>query len=363
MKTFNTWLEAIVSRRAIPFDQDDIDYLHQVDSQYWSDALKKRYNDFLMQAAIALQEGHPIQDIQSTTLQGIGRRGNKHFELNTGMTKLVKKLQDLGFDLSDPQPASSTLGSMSLMSIHTARTLLRHWREQSPVKELLPGFSQYVPNKLQTKMNSMDDPLEAERIFAQIKPDLEQKAQRMIYSKMATLSDPDHPQHINFSYWNERKDELLQAALQAVKDNLKDPPSRYWKLMNDRIGDLLQTGHVSRRKFGTAKQNNIDINDLLRKGHTPQQISTALHTGPRNRYTPFTFNIEPPPNQPQQDLKNIYQSVPSQSAPVNKYGDKTLSARRKKATDRILQGKDSSYVGNYALAPTESFKNWLEKRA
>jgi hypothetical protein len=133
--------------------------------------------------------------------------------------------------------------------------------------------------------------------------------------------------------------------------------------MNDRIGDLLQTGHVSRRKFGTAKQNNIDINDLLRKGHTPQQISTALHTGPRNRYTPFTFNIEPPPNQPQQDLKNIYQSVPSQSAPVNKYGDKTLSARRKKATDRILQGKDSSYVGNYALAPTESFKNWLEKRA
>jgi len=359
MITFNIWLEAIMNRSVIPMDQEDIKYLKQVSREFWKDALKHRYNDFLIKAVEDLEANRPMQDIQSTTLQGYARRVI-NVELNTGMTKLIKKLQRLGFDLSDPQQASSTLGSMHLMNSSQAGNIIKNWIAQNPNGELMPGFKQYTPNKLQSQVNSMDDVMAAERKFANIKPQIEQVARKMIDKKLQTLADPNHPYHINYYYWSERKDELLQGLFKAVKDNLNEPSERYYNVMANKITSFLQTGHVNKRLLDRAKENGIDVGFLLKKGYTIQQITDAFaNAGGRNRYSQYKFNLVGPPQQ-QDFLKTIHQSVPTPAAGINNYGRNTLAKKRKKATGEILQGTDtSSNVGTYTLAPTESFKDWL----
>ena len=78
---------------------------------------------------------------------------------------------------------------------------MKAWQAQNPGGPLEPGFGRFTPNKLQGSINSIDDPNEERVKWLKIKPKIEQMATSAIESKLKTMSDKNHPLHLNYYYW------------------------------------------------------------------------------------------------------------------------------------------------------------------
>jgi len=102
--SFQNFLEAVIGRNSIPMDQDDVDYLSQFPNHFWIDAIKQRYNDLLLKAIDGVATD-PITIKVHTRRHGMaGQGGIQQIQVNARMDKLLNKLKNLGYDLSDPHP-------------------------------------------------------------------------------------------------------------------------------------------------------------------------------------------------------------------------------------------------------------------
>lgn len=364
MYTFSQFLEAVMGRSAIPMDQDDVNYLNQFPKNFWPDAIKQRYNDLLLQA-IARGTSDPVNVKVRTARKGqTGEGGIKQLQINARMDKVLSKLKNLGFDLSDPHPETQTLSNMKLMNREQARTLIKNWLNysaQAGQEGLVPGYARFTPTKLERGVQSYDDPYddESRSRWAQISKDVIETAKRLTGLFINKLSRPNDSSHINYYYWRERQDEITKELIQRIKDNLADPdimnPKKRYYLMNGQISLFNQTGHVSRRTLARAKKEKVDIPSLIKQGHTMAQITDALNKayvgGKHGSNSQWSFNIEGPPQQ-QDFLKNIHQSAETPDSAIANYGKQTISALRQRHSQKVMQNPEMQQkVTPYQLAP------------
>jgi hypothetical protein len=378
MYTFSLFLEAMISRDAIPMDQDDINYLNQFPKHFWINAIKQRYNDLLLQA---INGGitDPVSVTVRTATPGISSGGTQTFNVNARMDKVLKKLKNLGYDLSDPHPETQTLSNMKLMNREQARTLIKNWlnySQQQGSRGLMPGFARFTPTKLEKVVQSYDNPQdnEARRKWIELQPVVKQEVEHYTKLFIKRLSYPENPLHLNYYYWSERPDELIQGASKRIQDNLANPkifdPIIRRNLINNYLSSAGQKGHANRRMLVNAKDKGMDIPGLIKKGYTMNQIASAI----KDR----TFRVTGSPQQ-QNYLKSIHQSVETPASTMANYGNKTIGSLRQNYTQKVMQSPElQKNVKPYNLSPEYkpqkarraardlgdiiSFKDWIHRQ-
>lgn len=363
MYTFSQFLEAVMGRSAIPMDQDDVDYLNQFPKNFWPDAIKQRYNDLLLQA-IARGTSDPV-NVKVRTARKTGEGGIKQLQINARMDKVLSKLKNLGFDLSDPHPETQTLSNMKLMNRDQAQVLIKNWLNystQAGQEGLVPGYARFTPTRLERGVQSYDDPYdsEAKSKWATISADVMDMANNLMRTYLKRMSRPEDPYYINSFYWRERPDEIMQGLIKRIKDNLANPEImdrkvRY-KIMSNHMHSLSQTGHVSRRMLERAKKEGVDIPKLIKKGYTISQITDAIknaYVGGIKHGATSTFNFNIGNNPQQQDfLKNIHQSAETPNSAIANYGKRTIGALRQQHSQQVMQNPEMQQkVTPYKLAP------------
>lgn len=375
MYSFSYFLEAVIGRNPIPMDQDDIAYLSQFPKNFWIDAIKQRYNNLLLKA-ITHGISDPVTVQVRTSRHGeAGQGGIIQVPVHANMDRLVTKLKNLGYDLSDPHPETETLSNMKLMNREQATTLIRNWLSYSNKQgseSLVPGFARFTPTKLERGVQSYDNPYDDEyrSTWAKIKQDVETSAKNIITSWLSRISKPTDRFYINSFYWNERQDEVLSSLVKRIQDNLAHPDIMDKKFRNKLmayyLSSLQQTGHISRRVLERAKKEGINIPDLIKKGYTIAQIINSINNAymgsKHGQSSNFSFNIGKP--QQQDYLKSIHQSAETPGSAIANYGKRTIGSLRQDYSQKAMQNPAlQNTIGTYRLAPETQPQPMPRRRA
>lgn len=370
MYTFIQFLEAVIGRNTIPMDQDDVAYLSQFPKNFWIDAIKQRYNDLLLQAiqgklsdpitvTVTTKRG-PHHGSKNYFLRGFGRQ----VQVNAHMNKLIEKLKNLGYDLSDPHPETGTLSNMKLMTRDQARQLMRNWvnhSQQQGMEGLAPGFARFTPTKLERGIQSYDNPQddEARNRWIKLEPIAEKEVKYYVNLIINRLANPDNTLHLNYYYWIERLDELIKGALKRIQDNLANPEINDKtvrnRIINSYVNSMIQKGHANRRMLEKAKEHGMNIPKLIKQGYTMFQIADAIKNN--------TFQITDRPQQ-QNDLKSIHQSVETPASTMANYGNKTIGGLRQAHSQKVMADPAlQQNVTPYKLAPEVPLQPQRQRKA
>src|SRR5687767_14775893 len=107
--------EINVVKNSWSFDQDDIDYLEQFPPSVWTQALYKRYNQFLIHAIDSSGNlKSDWSDTQNVVISKTGKGSRTFDNIDTKVSHLVQKMKDLGYNLQDFDTATKTSVGLKL---------------------------------------------------------------------------------------------------------------------------------------------------------------------------------------------------------------------------------------------------------
>lgn len=303
MQNFKEWIaveEYLIAEMAIgdimrvpvPMDQDDINYLEKFPIEHWKEALKRRYNDYLLDA---LDE------------RGKVRKGYKDL---FGIRKVVRKLTDLGYDLRNTDPQSGHLKGMQLMQLHNAHAILypvngkpgwirwsakqRGIRLAPPAKRkktILPrGFhlvpqpavpskeyQLWVPNAMKRASYGYPDVKMSPGMMQILKIDAQEGVE---------LELQRNRKHWNYGYLADHADELVNLAVEDLVANQKRDEfnDRNWRIARARYVVRLEFnkeyGGGTIRHASRMKKLGVDPHEIMIKRGRGVPDPNALNLGP-----------------------------------------------------------------------------------
>jgi hypothetical protein len=272
------YLETKIHRGRLPFDYDDKQYLQQFPSHAWVQAMLYRYNKALKDALIRTKDGvrikddwRDIQDIElATHFKGPKNLSTLErlvpFEnIKLFIPRLVKKLQYYGFDPLSMKP----------LNYKTIADNISRWRRKDSGQT-----HTFTPHKMYKTRNdylSYPDVIEGTFKWGQIQSQVRKIAEDKCTSYITGLGNPDHPQHINYTYWNKRLPDLISGAIDYVKGRLKDVNTLgdIRRFVNYYISTSVQQGYITRKGLERAKMMGAEpevISNLTRGGTQPKAI-------------------------------------------------------------------------------------------
>ena len=313
---FKKWLEmAVVSRQPLAIDEDDITYLKQFPFHAWSQALKARYNDLIFKA---VQYGELKKDWSDEQPITYGKMHKKTIVVNTGISALIQKLKNHGFDLSGTNDTNQESVFYKPMEMQTAvktiaslvKTIPQSEKEKYknlklkgiPDQELnqvinpAPNQVTFSPNHLQTRRNDIEptDDKDYRASFEVAKP----KIINLINKNIELLKNKGH---INAVYWHSQSKKLFDTLYQYVLTNWKEEDFRNLNSLQLKVANklrtILQNGIISRRDNNTFNKMGLNTYGLLNKVNpntgqnwTIDDIQGVMrnHSDNGQRYSQFT---------------------------------------------------------------------------
>lgn len=282
---FKEWIikeMASVSRQKIFLDDDDMAYLKQFPSQFWASALRQRYNELIYKALDHGQLRSDWSDTQTLKVHGPGGGMDvkgREFTVNTGISKLIKRLKMMNYDFSGTNSNNSESLYYSPMSKHTAQSVVKQLKQSAEEMknekghinlDALQNTVSFSPNHLLSKRNDYE-PGQEEHMsqrdeFDKLRPSII----KLVDMFLINLSQSDH---INGRFWSqgEKREEVINYFLSHIWQNWKDPVYHkidyIKKVIFNRGRNLLQSGAMSRR-----------TNDYLTKqGTNPTQLMNKIN--------------------------------------------------------------------------------------
>jgi len=311
---FKEWLllgeMAYVSKNPIYLDKYDISYLKQFPLYFWSKALKLRYNDFLVKGIEAFKNSSNWSDLTSVSLSGDQRTRNPisfQGKINTGISRLIKKLSDLGYDLSGTN-ASGTSLYLNLLTPEVAMRLktmliktmtpenLEEYKRQSTFYRIKgkqtpkstislldpkPNIVYFVPNHRMTHRDDPEPGRESDSNYESNWNYFKPKIDEIIGDFVRNLVSRSRNK-LNAEYWAQgAKDSSGQTITQQLYDHVRNNWKRMPQngkeailaiknLVNNRINTITQGGILPRRLDSALKQLGVDFYEVYkRKGWRP----------------------------------------------------------------------------------------------
>ena len=275
--------EAVVRRNPVFIDEADIKYLKQFPHRNWGQALGYRYNDLLFKAIGS--DGYlksDWSDLQSMTMK-LSKGGSKSFKINTGITKLFKKLQVSGIDFRGMNDQTKTALYFKPINAHQANNILSKLKRSASNYE--PAGSgktvewEPVPNVVKISLTHLmktrddaepvgGDGLGKREDYEKHKDEIGQEIQNAI-TNLQKAAKQGHASP-NIHWWaqpsNSKKlwTEIAEAIwLNWNNEKLKDKKFRRgW--ITQYIRGRMQKGMVSRRIHDKLKtKHNFNITDML----------------------------------------------------------------------------------------------------
>jgi len=299
---------AYVSKQPVYLDESDIEYLKQFPAQFWAQALKMRYNDFILNAfkrspgEVSGAVGQGWSDIQQVHFVGDKRHINPmgfSGKIHTGITVLLQKLKRLGYDFSGVNPSASTslylglmkpalanklkaelISTISAESVQKYKKLASQYRTQGRLvpKEVVallnpkPNIVYFVPNKLMSNRHDPEPGYSGDSYYERVWNEFKPKVNEIINYYVKNL-DKVARNKTNAIYWGTgAKDEhgqtLTQQLFNYTRSNWKNIKHDEKSIKNYiilKINTILQNGIISRRLDDQLKLNGINMYDVIKK--------------------------------------------------------------------------------------------------
>ena len=271
---------AVVGKKKVPIDQDDINYLKQFPMYMpslssgrpnpaaptghvnaWVKALKLRYNDFILDSVG--QDGNlksEWKDIKEISFLG------KSMTIDTGMAKLIQKLKNLGFDLRGMNSQTRESLYYGLMSPIVADQTIK----RLVAADLKPNVVFTSPNQMQTKRDDIepDTPKisKAKEEFNKQKPQIENEARQAFEGITKNTKNP------NIFWWRvpEHYNQLIEKMVDKIWMVWNIPGYHYPEgrkpfLTNEAV-KAMQNGLISRKRWEHLRNyKDFDLFYLLSK--------------------------------------------------------------------------------------------------
>ena len=282
MLSFKQYLEmAVVAKQPVPLDSDDIAYLKQFPQNRWSQALKWRYNDFIFKAVDGMGRiKRGWRDTKPITIVG------KTYTVDTGMTKVVEKLRQLGYDLRGMNEQTKTSLYFRPLTIGSARAKVYQLR----INKLAPNTVSFEPNKMETQRN---DPEVTEKWtstkrsdFEKQRPEIEKEVENKVYRAMGNIGQDDY-RYVNLRWWNrpENIKKLMDTIHERIWLNWNNPKVHTKEgrdlFIRNEINKALQGGIVTRRTFDAFKDKGLNLGDTIRQPWNHDNLKNVLSNPPR----------------------------------------------------------------------------------
>lgn len=283
--SFKEWLnEAVISRKPLYIDEDDIRYLKQFEANRWVQALKYRYNEAIM-GAISHGELKPeYKDLQEIDVPIQSHGKTTHKRVWFGFPQLFSKLKNAGYDFSGTNDINKESLFYKPMASETANSIVQQIKRTDPnygkfSSEInpQPNIIKFSPNHNLTARNdpemsvpggtSLNDKFKEER------GEISQEVHKTLQSLMSG-------NHINSLYWRDpmNYNMLFKKVLDRIwlgwaDMKMHDPKFRK-RIITLEFSKAIQGGVITRRKLEKLRTSfGIDIHQI------PNQInqSTGLH--------------------------------------------------------------------------------------
>ena len=316
---FKNWLlkeMAFTSKMPIIMDEEDINYLQKFPSYLWNLAIQARYSDLILKAVN--KNGEIKRDWNDERIMTFNCYGKKFtFKIDSGISKLIKKLKSLRYEIKSPDSKNMTALYYSPMKREKSLEITNKARKFpiGPEREfitidgkkilaanpqIVPGFARFVPNKFEHIRNDFnEDEKELERkIWQPIEEEVKKEAEEILEIMLRNLRQPENKLYINWYYWEkpENRMKLLQKAVEKIRLNLKSPATRTSSGRKNIIRQLysseFQRGFIGKTKINSLANKGIDINSMLNqinpntnKFYTPEEL--ALLYKKHHAYVPI----------------------------------------------------------------------------
>ena len=276
----------------VVFDEDDINYLKQFPKRHQQKALQARYGKFLCSALDSQGNIRPEWDdrqVLKIKRQGLGRDSWATYEVDTGVSKLMQKLQAQGYDLSQacktrPDPLGVTGGNTMYdwrnKSSNKEDLSPKVWGGKEDLKPNVWGFSSNWPKK------ETSTPEEKQDIWNRIADRVQARANHIFQTTLNYFSDPNTAFHINYYYWKEpdKKQQMINGAVEHVKQKIAEDPKiekqgriSYW--ISNYINVNFKRGNAKISLIKSAVENGLDLPELFNQGYTINQIIKSIKYG------------------------------------------------------------------------------------
>ncbi len=301
--SFTNWVVldemALMSRRPISIDEDDIAYLKQFPSHKWTRALQMRYGDLLFDALDSDGNLNMMwKDVRDVSIL------KDTFHVDTGMTRVIAKLKRLGYDFRGINKHTKTSLYYSIPEYGNMARVIGKLRSQSRDPENPePNIVHFAPD---WKKPKRDDPeptaqgtQEKRDKFKEIWPALENYVR-------GTVQDAEFTGHsgANVRWWQ------IPKNLEELVNKIRENTWQYWnKLAFEDLSSLrnyvrrqlesaLQSGVVGRGAYGGFKSRGLDIHSLYstlnpdtKKHWTPHEIKKIVASSPDYDVRMKMFNM------------------------------------------------------------------------
>lgn len=311
---FKNWLYlsemAYLSKEPIYLDEEDIKYLKQFPIKFWTQALKLRYNDFILEAlrkkepSLAGSVASDWSDIKDVNLtaptQGRGSRMvSFDAKINTGIVRLLQKLKKLGYDFSGTNFDSKTslyYGLLTMSNAYKLKTNLlktvspknlnkykkiaasyRDAGERVPLEllnilDIKPNVVRFTPNYLQSNRHDPEPGNEGDAYYESLWKQLLPEVNRIINNSVKNLLKFSRNK-ANVLYWYAGgKDSHGQTIAQQLYNyirlnwkNLKHDNKSISMAVQNKISTITQSGVLPRRLNDKLNLEKLDVFEIMNK--------------------------------------------------------------------------------------------------
>lgn len=277
---------AAISREPLYIDKNDINYLKQFPYRMWTQALSKRYNDFIFDSLDNngnLKEGLKRKQVVNMVAQN----RTVPLKVNTNMPYVFTKLKKAGFDLSGINPITRTSLYYQPLRIEKSQFLIMDLKKTiSPelmamykegkiqAKDLdpKPDVVYWYPNYLVNARNDAElgkeDSPELNLKFQAMKSEIIAIINKVVNYQIVNQVVSAHP---NLAYYKRPANlqKLKIDLIDYVWLNFKNPKfqdlERLYAIIVNKVRTFLQKGIISRKDHEGLLNQGLNVTDLYGK--------------------------------------------------------------------------------------------------